>query len=66
MGVHLINYMFLKMKQDRNPVKPTHNSGGSSHYRQIARAVYTGVCSFYAIISTLVEYFYNGDMQVLS
>ena len=46
------NYMFLEIKRDRNPVKPTHNSGGSSHYRQIARAVYTGACSFYASLST--------------
>ena len=66
MGGSAVNYMFLDIERDRDPAKPTYNSGGSSHYRQFARAAYTGVCSFYASLSTLVEHFYNGDMQVLS
>ena len=32
--------------------KTTHNSGGSSHYRQFARAVLTGMCSIRASLST--------------
>ena len=33
--------------------KPTINSGDSSHYRQFARAIYTGACSIHASLSTL-------------
>ena len=63
-GVSSVNYMFLEIERDHDPAKPTYNIGGSSHYRQFARAAYTGVCSFYASLSILVEQFYNAAMQV--
>ena len=65
MGVHSINYMFLEIKRDGDPIKPTHNSGDSSHYRQFARADLTGACSFYDFDLNLVVHEYNGAMQVL-
>ena len=46
-------------------IKPTYDSGDSSHYRQFARAVNTGVYSFYASLSIYGGLSYNGAMQVL-
>ena len=60
------NYMFLGIERDQDPAKPTFNSGDSSHYRQFARAVHTGVYSFCASLSTPGGLCYNAAMQVLS